>query len=64
VALQKLLNARDAALQALPTKGRYPLPPDVLQKMQAAEQALIPTERFAQQAEKIINGELKASQVK
>jgi len=64
VALQKLLNGRDAALQALPTKSRYPLSPDVLQKMQAAEQALIPTERFAQQAEKIINGELKASQVK
>jgi hypothetical protein len=62
--IQRLLNDRDAALQALPAKGRYPLPPDVLQKMQAADKALIPTERFAQQAEKIINGELKASQVK
>jgi RHS repeat-associated protein len=62
--IQRLLNGRDTALQALPAKGRYPLPPDVLQKMQAADKALIPTERFAQQAEKIINGELKASQVK
>lgn len=62
--IQRLLNERDATLQALPAKGRYPLPPDVLQKMQAADKALIPTERFAQQAEKIINGELKASQVK
>jgi hypothetical protein len=32
--------------------------------MQAADRALVPTERFAQQAEKIINGELKAGQVK
>jgi RHS repeat-associated protein len=62
--IQRLLNDRDAAMQALPAKGRYPLPPDVLQKMQAADKALIPTERYAQQAEKIINGELKASQVK
>jgi RHS repeat-associated protein len=63
-AIQRLLLNRDAAMQALSAKGRYPLPPDVLQKMQAAEKALVPTERFAQQAEKIINGELKASQVK
>ena len=63
--IQHLVNDRDAAMQALPKgKGRYPLPPDVLQKLQAAAQALIPTERFAQQAEKIINGELKANQVK
>ncbi|MBI5085836.1 MAG: RHS repeat-associated core domain-containing protein, partial [Acidobacteria bacterium] len=62
--IQRLLNERDAGLQALPTKGRYPLPPDVLQKMQAADKVLVPTERFAQQVEKIINGELKASQVK
>jgi RHS repeat-associated protein len=63
-AIQQIINQRDAAMQALPAKGRYPLPPDVLQKMQAADKALVPTERFAQQAEKIINGELKASQVK
>jgi RHS repeat-associated protein len=63
-AIQKILNNRDAAIQALPMKGRYPLPPDILQKMQSADRALVPTERFAQQAEKIINGELKAGQVK
>jgi hypothetical protein len=63
-AIQRIINQRDAAMQALPAKGRYPLPPDVLQKMQAADKALVPTERFAQQAEKIVNGELKASQVK
>ena len=63
-AIQRILNDRDAALQALPTKGRYPLPPDVMQRVQDAQRALIPTEKFAQQAEKIINGELKASQVK
>jgi len=28
------------------------------------DKALVPSERFSQQAEKIINGELKASQVK
>jgi len=61
-AIQKILNSRDAAMRALPLKGRYPLPPDVLQKMQAAEEALAPTERFAQQAERIINEELRASQ--
>ena len=61
---QRILNGRDAAIQALPMKGRYPLPPDVMQKVQDAQRALVPTERFAQQAEKIINGELKANQVK
>ncbi|HSR67645.1 MAG TPA: RHS repeat-associated core domain-containing protein [Acidobacteriota bacterium] len=62
---QQLLNQRDAALQALPRgKGRYPLPPDVLHLMQAAEQALIPSERFAQQMTKIIHDELRAGQGK
>jgi hypothetical protein len=65
VQTQRLLNERDAALAALPRgKGRYPLPPDLMQKMQAADQALIPTERYAQQIEKVINGELRASSVK
>jgi RHS repeat-associated protein len=63
-AIQRILNNRDTAMQALPAKGRYPLPPDVMQKVQEAQKALVPTEKFAQQAEKIINGELKASQVK
>jgi hypothetical protein len=31
-----------------------------MQKMAAADQALIPTEKFAQQEEKIVNGELQA----
>jgi len=32
--------------------------------MEAADKALIPTERYAQQQEKIFNGELRASQQK
>jgi RHS repeat-associated protein len=68
VALQKLLLGRDAAIAGSPQDKhghtKYPLPPDVMQKIQGAEEALVPTERFAQQAEKTINGELKASQVK
>jgi hypothetical protein len=63
-ALQLLMNNRDAAIQARPAKGRYPLPPDIIQMMQTARQGLATTERFAQQAEKVINGELKASQIK
>jgi hypothetical protein len=43
---------------------RYPYPPDVMQQIQAAEKGLIPTERFAQQKEKIINGELQADKKK
>jgi RHS repeat-associated protein len=62
VKLQQQLNDRDAAWNALPRgKGRYPFPPDLIQKMNAADKALIPTERYAQQAEKIINGELRAT---
>lgn len=58
---QKLLNERDAARNALPKKAKYPYPPDLMAKMEAAAKALIPTERYAQTAEKIINGELRAS---
>jgi RHS repeat-associated protein len=54
--IQQLLNDRDAAMQG----QHYPYPPDVMQKIAAASQALIPTEKYAQQAEKIINGELQA----
>ncbi|HEX6718014.1 MAG TPA: RHS repeat-associated core domain-containing protein [Pyrinomonadaceae bacterium] len=61
VKLQQQLNDRDAAFNALPKKGRYPLPPDITQKQEAAMKALIPTERYAQQVEKIINGELRAT---
>jgi len=58
---QILLNNRDAALKALPPKTKYPYPPDVMQKMEAATKALVPSERYAQQMEKIINGELRAT---
>ena len=60
VGIQQLLNQRDAAIQG----QRYPYPPDVMQKIDAAEKGLIPTERFAQQEEKIINGELQADKKK
>jgi RHS repeat-associated protein len=60
VGIQQLLNQRDAAMQG----QHYPYPPDVMQKMQQADQALIPTERFAQQVEKIVNGELQADKKK
>ncbi len=60
VGIQQLLNQRDAAMQG----QHYPYPPDVMQKMQQADQALIPTERFAQQVEKIVNGELSAGKKK
>lgn len=60
VRLERMLNDRDAAMKAMPKGTRYPYPPDVIQKIDAAERGLIPTERFAQQTEKIINGELRA----
>jgi RHS repeat-associated protein len=60
VGIQQLLNQRDASMQG----QHYPYPPDVMQKMQQADQALIPTERFAQQVEKIVNGELQADKKK
>ena len=61
VETQMLLTDRDAALKAMPTGTKYPYPPDVMQKMADADRALISTERFAQQTEKIINGELRAT---
>jgi hypothetical protein len=63
-AIQKILNDRDAAMRALPLKGRYPLSTDVLRKLRAADEALEPTERFAQAAERMINEELQASRVR
>jgi len=60
VAIQQAVNDRDSAMRGL----HYPYPPDVMQKMAAADQALIPTEKFAQQKEKIINGELQADKKK
>jgi len=60
VRIQQLVNQQDAAIQG----QHYPYPPDVMQKIKAADQALEPTERFAQQVEKIINGELQADKKK
>jgi hypothetical protein len=60
VKIQQLVNQWDAAMRNV----HYPLPPDVMQTIEAAKNALIPTERFAQQEEKIINGELQADKKK
>jgi RHS repeat-associated protein len=56
--LQGILNDRDAALNSLPKGTKYPYPPDVMQKMEAATKGLGPTELFAQQTEQRINREL------
>ena len=61
VNLQHEIDGTLAAVGALPKKHRYPLPPDLAQRIQAKDQLLIPTERYAQQVEKIINGELRAT---
>jgi hypothetical protein len=61
VKVQVLLGDRDAALRNMPKGTKYPYPRDVMQKMEAAERGLAPTERYAQQKEQIINGELRAS---
>jgi RHS repeat-associated protein len=60
---QQLGNDIDRMLNALPMKHRYPLPPDLEQKIDAYHAGLDRSEKYAQQEEKIINGELKASQV-
>ncbi len=52
IGLQGLLNQQDAALKS----GNFPLPPDLMQKI---NEGLAKTEKFAQQVEKIINGELQ-----
>jgi len=57
VGLQGLLNQQDAALKS----GNFPLPPDVMQKI---NDGLAKTEKYAQQTEKIINGELQAKENK
>lgn len=56
------MNERDSALENLPKKNRYPLPPDLLHKMQTINQALVPSERYAQQKEQTINTELNTFQ--
>jgi hypothetical protein len=64
-AIQRRINeGEDAFKNFRSTNARAPLPPDVLQKMAAGTAASTPTERFAQQIEKIVNGELQASEHK
>jgi hypothetical protein len=56
--IQRLVNdATGAVLRA--NRARLPIPPDVLQLIKQKDQALVPTERFPQQQEKIINKELQ-----
>jgi len=57
VGLQGLLSQQDTALKS----GNFPLPPDVMQKI---NDGLAKTEKYAQQTEKIINGELQAKENK
>jgi RHS repeat-associated protein len=57
---QKLLNDINPAILAA-NRARTPLPPDLQQKVQQRDLVLIPSERFAQQQEKIVNGELRAT---
>lgn len=55
VTIQRLVNeAVDAANGA-----HFPFPPDVIQKIDAKDRALEPTERYAQQVEQQINKELQ-----
>jgi hypothetical protein len=51
-------------MKAMPKGTKYPYPPDVMQKMKAASEALIPTERYAQQTEQSINRELQPGRKK
>jgi len=55
VQLQQMMNERKALMKA----SGYPIPPDVIQKSKAIDSAIIPSERHAQQVQKIINGELR-----
>lgn len=60
VQLQHLPDNRDAAMVG----HHYPYPPDVTKMMERALDALKPTEKFATESEKIINGELQADKKK
>jgi len=55
VSLQRMINDRDESMRS----SGYPIPPDIIQKSQAIDREMIPTERHAQEAEKIINMELR-----
>jgi RHS repeat-associated protein len=56
--IQRLVNDANGAV----TGARQPIPQDVLQKVTNMNRAFEPTERFAQQQEKIINNELQQKQ--
>jgi RHS repeat-associated protein len=58
VNIQRLINDAHGAMNGV----KYPVPPDVLQKVTDMNKALQPTERFAQQQEKVINKELQQKQ--
>jgi RHS repeat-associated protein len=58
VNIQRLVNDANGAVNG----ARQPIPPDVLQKVTNMNRALEPTERFAQQQEKVINKELQQKQ--
>jgi RHS repeat-associated protein len=63
--IQRRINEGNDAFASFRAKNaKAPLPPDVVQKMVAGNNAEGPTERFAQQIEKIVNGELIASEKK
>jgi len=64
VQIQQRMDEGNAAFYGYRAVHQGPLPPDVSKKMQAGIDAGEPTERFAQQIEKIVNGELRASQNK
>jgi RHS repeat-associated protein len=61
---RRIDEGKDAFSNFRSTNAKAPLPPDVVQKMVTGNAASIPTERFAQQIEKVVNGELKASEHK
>jgi hypothetical protein len=48
----------------VPLMRRFTREGETNERTQQADQALIPTERFAQQVEKIVNGELSADKKK
>jgi RHS repeat-associated protein len=63
--IQRRINEGKGAFSAFRSANpKAPLPPDVVQKMATGNAASVPTERFAQQIEKVVNGELQASEHK
>lgn len=58
IKIQQLKEDRDAAMAARPPKSKWPYPPDIMQKFDAFDKAVEPSELFAQQTESKINREL------